>query len=362
MSVRWTESLAAPLPRLAAGRDWARIQESPWGGWLLLANGKRDDQRWFHADSESAGPRPVGVFDDERLPTVRKVVGAWLARGRDVRLLAWRPGRRAVFRVRTTHGTRICKLYRKDRQCALRWAALADHGNHAWRAPRVLSWNAKTRCLILENCPGRSLNERWLAGEGQVRDGDRIAALLNWLVGLTPPSGFPTHDAEDEISILTKRLESYARTLKRPPIAAADLTRRVTSALRAEPVVTPILSHRDLHDKQVLIEGDAGYLIDLDLAAVAPPALDLGNILAHLRLRALQGAGVPWREIATRTVLLAGVRRGAGESLGTWTAAALLRLGLIYSRRSRKPGLLEQLLDSSEQALERGGEWAGLGF
>jgi hypothetical protein len=362
MNSSWTESLAAPLPRLAAGRDWARVQESPWGGWLLLAGSRRDDQRWFHADSESTRPRPVGVLDDERLPSLRRVVGTWFARGHDVRLLAWRPGRRAVFRVRTARGTRICKLYRKDRQCTIRWAALADHGTHAWRVPRVLSWNAKTRCLTLEDCPGRSLHERWLAGDGDVRDGDRIATLLNWLADAAPPPDFPRHDVEDEISILTKRLESYARTLERPPTAAAELTRRVITALRTEPAGAPILSHRDLHDKQVLVDGDAGHLIDLDLAAIAPPTLDLGNILAHLRLRAMQGVRVPWREIAARTILLAGARRGAGESLGTWIAAALLRLGLIYSRRRREPGLLEDLLDSCEQALDRRGEWRGLGF
>jgi len=362
MNPSWTESLAAPLPRLASGRDWARVQESPWGGWLLLAAGRRDDQRWFHADSGSTTPRPVGVLEDERLPSVRRVVGTWLAHGRGVRLLAWRPGRRAVFRVCGTRGTRVFKLYRKDRQCALRWTALADHDHPAWRVPRMLSWNAKTRCLAVEDCPGQSLNERWLAGEADVRDGDRIATLLNWLADATPPADLPAHGAEDEIAILTKRVESYARTLERPPAAAADLTRRVIAALRAEPVVAPIFSHRDLHDKQVLVDGDSGHLIDMDLAALAPPALDLGNILAHLRLRAMQGARVPWHEMAARTVLLAGARRGAGESLGTWIAAALLRLGLIYSRRRRQPGLLEHLLDSSEKALECRGEWAGLGL
>ena len=362
MSPSWTDSLAEPLPRLAAGREWARIQESPWGGWLLQAASRRDDQRWFHVDSRSPRPRPVGVLEDERLSSVPGVVGAWLARGHDVRLLAWRPGRRAVFRVRTARRTRISKLYRKNRQYELRWTALADQGSRAWRVPRVLSWNPRTRCLALEECPGRSLNERWLAGEGEVADGDRIAALLDWLADATPPPGFPTHDAEDEISILTKRVASYARTLERPPNAAAGLTRRVVEALRAEPDVTPVFSHRDLHDKQVLVDGEAGHLIDMDLAALAPPALDLGNILAHLRLRALQGAPVPWREIAARAVSRAGNRRGVGESLGTWTAAALMRLGLIYSRRRRDPGLLEKLLDSTEQALERRGEWAGAGL
>lgn len=360
MNPSWTESLAAPLSRLAAGREWARIQESPSGGWLLLSGSSRDDQRWFRADSGSSQPRPVSVLDDERLRSVRRVVGTWLARGYDVRLLAWRPGRRAVFRVRTGRDTRICKLYRKDRQCASRWAALAHHTDAIWRVPRVRSWNAKTRCLTLEHCPGRSLHERWWAGDGAARDGDRIAGLLNWLARAVPPSDFPRHDADDEVAILAKRLDAYSRTLERPLPAAAGLSRRVIEALRAEPAVAPVLSHRDLHDKQVLLDGEAGCLIDLDLAALAPPALDPGNILAHLRLRALQGARVPWREIASRTIQLAGAPRGFGDSLGTWVAAALLRLGLIYSRRRRDPGLLERLLESTEHALERRGEWGGL--
>jgi hypothetical protein len=359
MMSSWTASLTPSLSRLTGGRDWMRIHESR-NGWWLLTEADPGGERWFHVADGSDTPQPVGVFDDERLPATRGVVGGWLAGGRRVELLAWRPGRRAVFRVGTADGTQICKLYRKDRHNTLRWTSLAQHASDRWRVPSVLGWDPETLCLTIEECPGRSLNQRWLAGEGAVTDGDRIAGLLNWLATATPPPGLPTHEASDEIALLEKRIASFERTLERPPRAAAELTRRVIVTLATEATAAPILSHRDLHDKQVLLAGERGCLIDLDLMALAPPALDLGNLLAHLRLRALQGSRLPWQSIVATTLRQVGREHGRDAGLGTWVAATLLRLGLIYSRRRRDPGLLASLLDSSAQALDRRGEWAGL--
>ncbi|MGA1781458.1 MAG: phosphotransferase, partial [Planctomycetota bacterium] len=122
----------------------------------------------------------------------------------------------------------------------------------------------------------------------------------------------------------------------------------------------PVLCHRDFHDKQILIDGDRGTLIDMDLAAAGHPALDVGNILAHLRLRELKGAELRWQEVASPIAVHATRDRGIEDSLPIWTASTLLRLALIYARRFRRPGLIEALLDSTEAALDRSGEWEGL--
>src|SRR4030067_3421814 len=47
-------------------------------------------------------------------------------------------------------------------------------------------------------------------------------------------------------------------------------------------------AHRDFHDKQILKNGRYLYILDWDLSCLADPALDLGNFLAHLRLRSYQ--------------------------------------------------------------------------
>ena len=212
--------------------------------------------------------------------------------------------------------------------------------------------------LLMERGNGISLNHRWLAGQGEPEDGDKIADLLGWMAQHPIPTGFPTHGIDDETRVLEERLPVFKRILKEPPASTGDLMQRVLTELRADPPTDPVLCHRDFHDKQVLLEEGAGMLIDLDLAAAGPPALDVGNILAHLRLRALKGAPLPWRAIAGRLVE---ARRGlVANSLHRWTAAALMRLALIYARRKRGPTLIDDLLISTTQALERSGEWEGI--
>lgn len=353
----WTDSLAEPLRAIAAGRNWRQIQESRDGGWLLLADDLGGDAAWYLADGVNARPRPLSPLEDRKLPAVRRLVSQWLRTGRSVELLAWRVGQRAVFRVRDARGSKIHKVYRHDRSTLLRWTAVEGTVHDRWRTPRVLKWDAGLRCLTVEDCPGQSLNGRWTRGEGLASDGERIADLLYWLAEVRVGAPFPRHSAEDEIAILASRLEVYERTLRTPSLAAVRLTRTVMGRLADTEHGEERFCHRDLHDKQILLGADRDYLIDLDLAAVGPGALDVGNILAHLRLRALTGPRFDWREIAGRIAARAVSARSIQRSLPVWTAAALTRLLLIYVRRRRAPGLLEQLTESALGALERAGEW-----
>jgi len=359
VSYRWTDSLAEPLASMARRRDWSRVEKPRRGpGWLLLANTQDGDVCWYRATEPESAPSPLDPLDDPELPALGEAVRGWLRLGYGVRLLAWRVNRRAVLRVTTSRGTHICKLYRKDRNVLQRWNAVAPTKDGLWRSPGIIDWEGESRLLSVEDCAGVSLNRRWLAGEGTPEDGDRLAQILSWLQLTAIPTGFPRHGVEDEIRVLEQRLEAYEQTLAEPPGRARELAGRVIRALREEPIVEPTFCHRDLHDKQILLEdGGGGSLIDLDLAAAGPPALDPGNILAHLRLRALKGARLPWCEIARRTADRVTEARGISDSLPRWTAATLMRLSLIYCRRRRSADLLERLLDSTEQALERTGEW-----
>ena len=53
-----------------------------------------------------------------------------------------------------------------------------------------------------------------------------------------------------------------------------------------------------------------GTLIDLDMLALGPPAVDVATIISHLHLRHLKGAVLPWREIAGDIVEASGERIG----------------------------------------------------
>ena len=83
----------------------------------------------------------------------------------------------------------------------------------------------------------------------------------------------------------------------------------------------------------------------------------MGNILAHLQLRALKGAAIDWASVAAPIAERARATRTIDDSLPIWTASTLLRLALIYARRFRRPGVIESLFDATEAALERSGDW-----
>ena len=96
--------------------------------------------------------------------------------------------------------------------------------------------------------------------------------------------------------------------------------------------------HRDLYEEQLLLDDDGGVgLIDLDDAALGPPELDLGDLLAHLDLLALRTG----RSLDPPTAaLLAGHTSSAGAPdaalLARCRALTRLRLACIH----REPELL----------------------
>jgi len=160
--------------------------------------------------------------------------------------------------------------------------------------------------------------------------------------------------------------------LGRSPIGAAACPGRAAGLLRTLsrraallPEVPESPVHRDFYPEQVRDCGDRSALLDLDDARLGDPALDMGNFLAHLRLRSLQFAdAAPGCELGRPVFLAEYARRRAGASgmetlprrVAFYEAASLLRLAGVYSRRDRWtdriPGVL---LDSCEAALDADG-------
>ncbi len=357
MSPRWTDELIEPLRAAGEQGRWCRIEEARGGGWILLSDRGTGDVDWWHLPEAGGALVPLDPLEDPRLPELRQTLLRAIRAGERVSLLAWRVGSRAIFKIDGPSGTKMVKVYRKDRGVLARWEILSKRSTLRWRVPRVLSFDSDRLSLEIEFCPGTSLNRRWLAGEGLAADGPRVADLLRWLADTPLPDGFPVHSIDDEVRVIEERAPVFERTLAVPSPRVGPVITRVTAALRALPPVAPVLCHRDFHDKQVLLSGEGGALIDLDLAAAGHPALDFGNILAHLQLRALKGAELPWAEIARPIAEAGRSDRGIAESLRVWTAATLLRLTLIYARRYRRPGLIDALIDSTEASLEGTGEW-----
>ena len=156
------------------------------------------------------------------------------------------------------------------------------------------------------------------------------------------------HDAQQEAEVVatwTRHLTDYdplgwsestaGRALRTQYLAAAD---DVAFALRKRTGGLGI-SHRDLHDGQILFDLVSGSLslLDFDTLAYAEPELDLGNLIAHMRLRHHQGLlGDEARDVALTAVDRAADVLGADASrLEAYTRASALRLVGVYAFRPR---------------------------
>jgi aminoglycoside phosphotransferase (APT) family kinase protein len=112
-----------------------------------------------------------------------------------------------------------------------------------------------------------------------------------------------------------------------------------------------VLTHGDLHDRQILVAPRGVGVIDADTAAGGEAAQDVANLLVHLELRAAQGRCLAARAGALAAAILDGYGPGPDvvARLPAYAAATRLRLAAVYRLRPRDPrvcmGLLDRLHD-----------------
>jgi Ser/Thr protein kinase RdoA (MazF antagonist) len=240
-----------------------------------------------------------------------------------------KPGRRRVLRARGSTGTAIVKLYESDRApiVASRLEALAA-GPPEPQVPRVLHVDPARRMLVLSEVEGEPLSAAIVAGD--LAACARVGSVLaTWhRAGRELQSdAFRPHTFEDEERIL------LARAAAAPPAIAASARAGLATLGGAWPCTTVV--HRDLYEEQILL-GERVGLIDLDDAALGPPELDLGNLLAHIELLELRleddfGAAV-------QALLDAYAAPVDGALLDRCRRLATLRLACIHAQ----PALLER--------------------
>ncbi|MFF0944627.1 hypothetical protein ACFYE2_10420 [Kocuria sp. CPCC 205300] len=202
--------------------------------------------------------------------------------------------------------------------------------------------------------PGRSLHEL-----GAGRADDYRAAWARWavcwpaLAAAVPGAGrLPEHTAEDEARALVRwagHLDAFPGLLAAPRGTVAALARRIGDDLVAPPGDrrARAVLHRDLHDKQVLYDGERLALLDFDTAAVGEPELDLANLTVHLDLRVAQGLLDPSLRAAGQEAVaaVAGVLGADPVRLAAHAEATRLRLACVYAFRPRWRTLAQGLLD-----------------
>lgn len=277
---------------------------------------------------------------DERLPGLRLLYDPNAAReavtaltGRDpgpvtVRLAAHRLGKRAVLRIADTSGGMVFARLRalKSGDGALRlqrhralWQALGP--GSALRIPEPLGAVPELGLSLFAALPGSAPD----FGSAHCRD---IARALGVLRALRP-DGLPVHTGADEARLIGEwrtrcrhHLPDLADTLAPTIGPLMDRLASLESDLRP--------CHRDLHEKQILMADGVAGILDFDTLTKADPALDPGNLLAHLFL-----AGRDERPLRATLDL---------PRLALWRRAALVRLAMIYGFTSTPRATIRRLV------------------
>ncbi|MFV0375433.1 phosphotransferase family protein [Microbacterium sp.] len=331
-----------PERTVIAGQAWRVSRAWPGEGGGMTVELRREGGgsgvragRW----SAAGGFRLAAEGRDEHLPGL----AGWAVRGT---VVSHRLGRRAVVHS----GDGFVKIVRPRRvQAVVAAADAATVFSPAFRCARHRREPDAERegAVVWEALPGRTLHEAGSDRGLPVRDWDR--AWERWAVAwrsviAADPRGLPVHGIREEAAVLRRWTEAAATVV--PGLAAGDAADRCVAALRDAGEGPAVPAHRDLHDKQILIDDDGGLsLLDVDTVCAADAALDLGNLRAHADLRARQGVWSPRRaSIARRWIDDVAAVTVPAERLAAAEAASRLRLACVYLFRPRWHALARDLM------------------
>ena len=267
------------------------------------------------------------------------------------RVLGYKPLHRCVLRGEgSPAGDWIDKLYggHRDSRAAETYAQLG-HCDTAGAAfiPQPEQYDQPRRALRWRAFPGEPLLQS-LATHPRPELVRRAAEVIAHLHGCDT-RWVRRHTPDDELAT-AERWARFAANVRPALLArlqqALDGLRASAAKLQAGAYVP---SHRDFYDKQILVDGEHSALLDLDMACLAEPELDLGNFLAHLHLRELQGSLSGAGPLSIEFTRHYWARGGVIEPvrLEFYEACTHLRLACVYLVRPQWTGLTDRLLDST---------------
>lgn len=327
------------------GRGSIRRVEIGRKGWLDLTADAPGGQRWFRWDSGQS--RELLPEHDRSLPLARRLPG-------NARVLSYRPDRRIVVEYEQ-HGQRVVeKGYRKGRSglAADRYSCMEETRGCGFVVPRLIRHRRETESLVFEHIPGESLTSRTASPDVLAPLGAALRKLQEHGVAeRLEPFG-----PEDELAVLDRwaaKVREASGGLPRDwGQMRAELERK-----RPDPTWCRVgMTHRDLHDRQLLMTQSGLAILDCDSLCRADVALDPANFVAHLHLRALQNDFDGRAADDASEAFLAGLsrssERGFRERLGFYQTSSYLRLALVYSLRPRWLDRVPELVRLARTCLE----------
>ena len=219
---------------------------------------------------------------DRRIPALY-----WVASAPGAALIAHRAEKRGSVRRVDHDGQAVyTKVVRPGRLSAKAGARVRVDGV---RVPKVTAVDPDGGTMDCRALPGRTLRDiladPTLTTAEVIAAGRAVGGAVARLHACPPPSSLRRHDATQEVAVTRSWLrQAWVHGL----LDDTGLVRQrldTARGLLADTGGESAFLHRDLHDKQVVVDGgDAVGILDLDLAATGEPALDLANLLVHLEL------------------------------------------------------------------------------
>lgn len=336
----------------AASVDLERIEVNG-NGIVLLHLVRPDGGHWLSVDGEVV--RELSPRLDRSLPILSRLEDEIEEKRWEV--LSYRPGRRVVLADSST----VIKGYRARRSTAAatrqRLAEAAARAPGSFRVPHLLGHCSGTSSLRFERIFGDAVTISAQSSENFFSVGCALRAFQECATETGDGEELAVFGARDELAVLDRWAEKtvYAKG------CIHESWRRAREQLESQCIVLPpselVLSHRDLHDRQLSKTSEGIALLDFDLACRAETALDPANLLAHLSLRALQrvgGAEEPAAQLCGQA-LLDGLDRS--EDPGFWSrlrfyqATTFLRLALVYGFRPQWSELCSDLTELGRRCL-----------
>ncbi len=152
------------------------------------------------------------------------------------------------------------------------------------------------------------------------------------------------HAADAPLDRAWQHDDEVAQLVRRVPASMLEAAERASALVVGD--VPLVCAHRDFHPRQVVVDdatpAQIGF-IDLDDAALAPPGLDVGNMVAHLRREAVIGRRSPSVAKAAIKEFLAGYGEPPPD-LSSWECLALARLAGLAETRHRRADERDALL------------------
>lgn len=265
--------------------------------------------------------------------------------GASVSLVAHRLGKRAVLRIDGPGGTRYARLRpvtsNSGQQAYARhvslWQALEGCAHLA--IPRPLGFDADLGLALFDALPGTPPQFFGLDG---FRATQAVMLALAALQGLRIET--PRHVTADELDILDGWATRVANVFPDLALRLQSPLARLQDDMAALLELPPVPCHRDLHEGQILLDHGRAGLLDFDTLRCGDPALDVGNLQAHLLLASFRNGISRRAYVAAMETALPhlSLRR-----IGVWRRAALLRLAMIYAFTAEPRKIIHSLIDEA---------------